>query len=106
MPPPPPAGRQLKFLGHIFIELTLQISCRNLNFNKLLNYLNTIDSRVPLVPSKYYIVYDTKKSLETDIEARTFDNDKSVPHFTLFQIAAECLFLSISAVPISKTSNQ
>ena len=25
--PPPPAGRQLKFLGHIFIELTLQISC-------------------------------------------------------------------------------
>ena len=40
--------------------------------------------------SKYDIVYDMKKSLENDFGARTFDNDKSVPHFTMFQIVAKC----------------
>jgi len=38
--------------------------------------------------SKYNIVYDTKKFLENDIWA--FDNDKSAPHFTSFQIEVEC----------------
>ena len=37
------------------------------------------------------IVYnDTKKSLENDIGARTFDSDKSAPHFSSFQIETEC----------------
>ena len=40
--------------------------------------------------SKYNIGYDTKKSLENDIGARNFDNDKSAQHFTSFQIEAKC----------------
>ena len=40
--------------------------------------------------SKYDIVYNTKKSLENDIGARTFDNDKSAPDFTSFQIGVKC----------------
>ena len=40
--------------------------------------------------SKYDIVYDTKTSLENDIGARTFDNDKSAPDFTSFQIGVKC----------------
>ena len=40
--------------------------------------------------SKYNIVYTTKKSLENDFGTRTFDNDKSAPHFTSFQIESEC----------------
>ena len=31
---------------------------------------------------QYSIVYDTKKSLENDIGARTFDNDESASHLT------------------------
>ena len=40
--------------------------------------------------SKYNIVYNTNKSLENDVGARTVDNDKSGTHFILFLIESEC----------------
>ena len=55
------------------------------------------------------IVYDTKKSLENDIGARTFDDDKSAPHFHRFKLRQNAplsdLFI-FSAVNTSKTSFQ
>ena len=69
-------GRQVIFVGH---DVHTYLS----------KYTIEPDSRVPFfygMPfSKYIIVFDTKKSLETDIRARIFDSDKSVPHFTSFQ---------------------
>ena len=44
---------------------------------------------VSQVQSIVYIVYNMK-SLENDFEARTFDNDKSAPQVTSFQIESEC----------------
>ena len=40
--------------------------------------------------STFKIVHYTKKALENDVGARTFDSDKSAPHFTSFQIESEC----------------
>ena len=105
------------FGGHIFIDLTVQISCFVTTvYNYLSKYTIEPDSRVPLfiwyAILKYIIEYDTQKPLQHDFGARTFDKDKSVPHFTSFHIATECTIrrpvymLIFSTIHTSKTSFQ
>ena len=42
-----------------------------------------------IAKSKYKMIYDTKKSFDNDVGARTFGSDKSAPHFTSFLIDSE-----------------
>ena len=105
------AGKQC--FRHIFICLTVQISCfvtiyiiiwANTQVNLILVF-----SYYGMPFSNYNVVYTTRKSLENDIGARSFDNNKSAPHFILFRIAAECTIsciLIFSAVQTSKTAFQ